>query len=503
MHVEVRLVVNMRLQRENQPPRLDFRPVDFCNEYGKPRAVIYLGLNQAFIGEHYSTLEEDLQADNPRPPATPDELLSRSDTTDLYQTVGEYIRVGGEEYSMSELEAGVPCGDNQHKYILEREGHDFVISKLDKHSGARDPVRRIPIKTSSGQLKEEILVKDEAQPMARRKEAAKAPVRIGEQDVKNWTARLARADGGVQATGAVAQELLDAILRYCDHLELTSSTGTTYMDGLGERMHRHAEAAKQIKRRAHFEAHSEGQQCFKVMAIGVEGSGKSTTLNSIQKSNMQDDAALAAKHAGPIRTEQHFTPLFTGEFGTNGSLDDESIVNADRELEAQLSDKIGPYRKELKCMNKLKDDFLITGAGRGSLTALPTFVELDPELTVGRLTLTYRARHFVDDVLNTAAMIRQATPAAPHAPWRWAGPCQHLHAHHFEPVGTAISPKIRKISRSSHMPPVRCLTSQQLAVTRSTESARTRGSSSCPSTDTSCSAVCARSQSRHRRGPGY
>ena len=44
---QVRLVQNLRLQREGQPPRLMFLPLDFSDEHGMPnKATVYLGLNQ-------------------------------------------------------------------------------------------------------------------------------------------------------------------------------------------------------------------------------------------------------------------------------------------------------------------------------------------------------------------------------------------------------------------------------------------------------------------------
>ena len=68
MHVEVRLVINMKLQRVDQPSRLMFTVFDYSDEHGPPVAVVYLGKDQSFMGEHYSTLEEDLEA-IPRPPS--------------------------------------------------------------------------------------------------------------------------------------------------------------------------------------------------------------------------------------------------------------------------------------------------------------------------------------------------------------------------------------------------------------------------------------------------
>lgn len=69
------------------------------------------------------------------------------------------------------------------------------------------------------------------------------------------------------------------------------------MDGLGERMHGLAKAAGDIKREATFEAHSTGQQCFKIMVVGVEGTGKSTSLNSLLRELMMPDAQLAQDKA--------------------------------------------------------------------------------------------------------------------------------------------------------------------------------------------------------------
>ena len=44
---QVRLVQNLRLQRQGQPPRIMFVSLDFSNEHGMlNRATVYLGLNQ-------------------------------------------------------------------------------------------------------------------------------------------------------------------------------------------------------------------------------------------------------------------------------------------------------------------------------------------------------------------------------------------------------------------------------------------------------------------------
>lgn len=47
---QARLVTNTRLQREGQPPRLVFVPLDYPDEHGGlPKATIYLGLNQVAL----------------------------------------------------------------------------------------------------------------------------------------------------------------------------------------------------------------------------------------------------------------------------------------------------------------------------------------------------------------------------------------------------------------------------------------------------------------------
>ena len=92
--------------------------------------------------------------------------------------------------------------------------------------------------------------------------------------------------------------MLDAILKYIDHLTLTGSAvassnlGSKYIDELGVRMHNLADIAKEIKGKATFEAHSEAQPCFKIMAVGVEGSGKSTTVNNLLGGLMRSDEDL-------------------------------------------------------------------------------------------------------------------------------------------------------------------------------------------------------------------
>ena len=86
---------------------------------------------QGFNGEHYSTIEDDLEAAQNAPPqavrAPSDVSDTMSKKTDLDQTVGNDgdIRLADEEYSIAQLEGGVSCGDNQHVYILERPLHSI------------------------------------------------------------------------------------------------------------------------------------------------------------------------------------------------------------------------------------------------------------------------------------------------------------------------------------------------------------------------------------------
>ncbi|KAL1496100.1 hypothetical protein AB1Y20_014725 [Prymnesium parvum] len=404
LHVEVRLVVNMRLQRDGQPPRLKFRSFDFSEEHGAPKAVTYLGLNQTFTGEHYSTVEQG----DPKPAAhamVPSDEAMTDDAASLQTDLGEEtITIADESYSIAELESGVSCGDNQHVYILEHVCDEYIIYKLDVKCNAREEIRRIPVRTKHGLAKKDMSV-------AQRNTSVRynEPVRISEKDVESWVTRLTANDGGVQATGALAQAVLDAILRYIDHLELINEKGSTYMDGLGVRIHKLADAAKQIRQRFNFEAHSESQLCFKVIIVGVEGSGKSTTLNSCLRSLMQEDATLALVHSTK-KVTQHFTALHAGEFGQVGCFDDElakRINDEDLKLEQELGNKKGKFNTFVNGMNKKKDDILPTGKGVGSMTALPTFVELDPDTTVAQLKLTYRERSNVDFVLKTAEKIKE------------------------------------------------------------------------------------------------
>ena len=106
--------------------------------------------------------------------------------------------------------------------------------------------------------------------------------------------------------------MLDAVLKYIDHLTLTGSAeassnlGSKYIDELGVRMHKLAAIAKDIKWQATCEAHSEAQSCFKVMAVGVEGSGKSTTVNNLLGGLMRSDEDL--KMANPKFTVANPNP---------------------------------------------------------------------------------------------------------------------------------------------------------------------------------------------------
>lgn len=176
-----------------------------------------------------------------------------------------------------------------------------------------------------------------------------------------------------------------------------------YMDGLGARMHALGDTARSIKMQASLEAHSEGQSCFKVIVVGVEGSGKSTTLNHLLRNLMQPEHAADQ----PSRVKQRFSKRFAGEptFSTT------DIDAADKDLFEKLYDEDGPrvegpYATQLDKMNQDEDDILPTGSGSGSLSALPTTVELDPEAKEVCVKLTYRNKHEVDEALRLAALIK-------------------------------------------------------------------------------------------------
>ena len=171
------------------------------------------------------------------------------------------------------------------------------------------------------------------------------------------------------------------------------------MDGLGARMHTLEDTARSIKMQASFEAHSEGQSCFKVIVVGVEGSGKSTTLNFLLRNLMQAEHAADA----PLQVTQRFSNRYPGET----KLATEDIVAADQELHASIFSDGGPFAACIENMNQEEDDILPTGSGSGSLSALPTTVELDPEATEVCVKLTYRNKHEVDEALHQAALIRE------------------------------------------------------------------------------------------------
>ena len=74
-------------------------------------------------------------------------------------------------------------------------------------------------------------------------------------------------------------------------------------------MHKILDACDVIRRAMSFEAHSAAQPSNKVLAIGVEGAGKSTTINGLLKAAAMTDEELKKRNPEK-KVHQHFSPRY-------------------------------------------------------------------------------------------------------------------------------------------------------------------------------------------------
>jgi len=259
------------------------------------------------------------------------------------------------------------------------------------HSSFRERLREIPKRMQKGDPKP----KRRAEPAPT---SAFQPIQT--DDVEMWLAKLARL--GPKATSEMAQELIDAVSKYIDHLLLTPASGdlTWQRDFLGAKMHEILEKLKRIKFKMFAEAASADQTPNMVLVVGVEGAGKSTTLNALLKQVRMADTDLAAANS-----QSSVSQTFSKRFAHEADLDKSKIEAAEQELEAFVFNKA--RNKSLRYMKAHSGDLLPTGKGAGAMTALATMIKLSPETTVAVLKLTYRSRERVDELMDQADQIRR------------------------------------------------------------------------------------------------
>ena len=415
MRVEIRVVTSMARFSEDSAPRIMLTTHDPTDKAGPPRAVIYLALeqydNQNDGAAHYSTIEGSLSqaavGATAMDTASHVSLESGSRYTN-YSALGEEM-VDGEEHSIIELMTGVGYGDGEFKKVAiqDKESRCFKIYKMHLRTGAQELLRTVPYMVTHGPPK----VKPHlAAPCPPGRSASSTS-----DDVMHWQQKLAE---GPTATRDLAQKMTDLISDYIERVGLTKSApdDECYIDRLGAKMYHLKERAQSINVDMYCHAYSEAQDPFKIVVVGVEGSGKSTMVNSLLRRLMQTDDKLADAYAKataiagasaeqPNMIRDTCSRLYATE---KPDLQAKEMVNA---AEAMRSEKIfdtkkGPYKQQFKKMNKLKDDVLPTGEATNALTALATMIEFKPDVSEVTLKLTYRSREEVDEVLEAAEAVR-------------------------------------------------------------------------------------------------
>ena len=137
----------------------------------------------------------------------------------------------------------------------------------------------------------------------------------------------------------MAQDLYDRVISYIDQLNLTRSdpSSTSHYDQLGNKMHDILDKLKMIQLKLAADAHSVDQPHNKVFVIGVEGAGKSTTINALLRAVAKSDEDLAAANGEVTSTSQVFHKLYPLE--DEPVVDEPAIQAADEKLKKHVFDE--------------------------------------------------------------------------------------------------------------------------------------------------------------------
>lgn len=398
LHVEVRLVVSHPVVK-GDPPHITCRTFDPSKTFGlPPRCIVYIAQEKRRDGtDYFNSLEDD-------PSKSMDDDGGGDDAASVYTAGSTHTdwqvdeKIAGEEHTLSSLLAGIPYGDDRNMIMIDRTSITHATIYLhDTQSGANEHIKDIKLTRTQGPPKR----KETAEP------APRELVPIDKDDAQKWTQRLCTSGSAV--TSSLAQTMLDALNAYIDHLGLTpgqESGDEFYFDRLGTKMHALVDTTKQIKMQM-YAAHSEAHAPFKIVVVGVEGAGKSTTVNQLTRNLAKDDANLA--EANP--TSQPTKTTFSRRYADEPLLDQSAIASAEEQLELQLEDPDSEFNSNYEQLNANSDneqlkDILPTGTGC-AITALPTTLKFDPEATAVTLRLTYRTKADVDDVLTKAKEIHE------------------------------------------------------------------------------------------------
>ena len=301
------------------------------------------------------------------------------------------VTLRGDDYPLSQLLASGASDGNGGHFSLEVEKMDYVFYHQDR-SGAREEILR--------KQKKKVACPPKPKEKSAELPPPSTPVEILPDDINVWISRLDAK--GYELTNELGQQLHDAVKSYIDSLDLVRSDGASHIDKLGAKMHEILETIGVIRCTMYCAAHSEAQPSNKVLVVGVEGAGKSTTLNWLLKTAARDDTKLRA-HNPVKRCSQTFSKRYSSVPITKE--EQAAIEWADKAFEKCVFDE------DLNLdISKLDDEpgmILPTGRSMAAMTALVTTTTLDQTATCAKLSLTYRSLEEVQQILKHAEELRR------------------------------------------------------------------------------------------------
>ena len=377
LHVEVRLVISHPIAA-NDKPHIKCSTLSPTERTGhQPRCIVYLAWEQKHGSAYFASLEEDLSKAGLPGDSVMDD---NDDKASVAYTEGsvhtnwqeEDIPLMGETYSLGSLMAGFQYGERGKRIIAVRTRGtmEIIIFSEDIRTGFLEELKRHQLVHVQGPPKPKSVTPQPLRPLTE----------IAVDDAKQWETLLRNKGPG--ATIELAQCLLDELYTYVERTSLVNQQGISqefYIDRLGTKMFSLIESTKAIKLQMH-EAISEVHDRFKVVVVGVEGAGKTTTVNQIMRHLAKSDNALG--QANPqLGVTQTISRLYAHEKMDGIKT---QVETAEADLDAKLE-----HFPDHALLNDQDDDILPTGTGT-AITALPTTLKFNPEANVATLRLVYR-----------------------------------------------------------------------------------------------------------------
>lgn len=384
MHAELRLVISEPIVA-GTPERILCATMGPTKYTGlPPKCVVYLALERHCDGLHVASLEEDPEnASAGEENMADDDAVSvaYTDASTRTDTALVEVTIAGDIFTLPDLlsPGGVSAGDGQHNFVAERTvgSQEVIVYKHDNRSGSQFEIKRLLLQRAAGPRKVKPPVARPSEPVEREL------VPIAANDAMQITQRIRQR--GPEVTSDLAQSLLDALYDYIHRLNLTPSQNTShefYIDRLGAQMHDLVEKTKSIKLQM-YEASSEAHTPFKVVVVGVEGAGKTTTVNQLVRTLTKLDATLGA--ANPVKK---VTQSFSRRYTYEAPVDESIIDEAETAIYQAIQDSDNEFNVDFEQLNEQEDDILPTGSGC-AITAKPTTLKFDPDTDEITLSVTY------------------------------------------------------------------------------------------------------------------